>query len=268
MSIRPILKWAGGKRRLLAKLRPHFPETYEGFIEPFFGGGAVFFGIAPACSLVADVNGRLINTYVTLRDNVEAVITTLEGFKNDKESYLAVRSSGRLDSADAAEAAATFIYLNKTCYNGLFRVNSRNQFNTPFGDNKRATVCDAAALRACSRLLQGASIEHASFEATLAKAAAGDFAYCDPPYVPAKPNAFDKYTASGFGPAEHTRLRDVALDARRRDVRMLISNSDTPLVRKLYEGPQFRIIPMHAPRSIAANPSRRGAVSELLIANY
>jgi DNA adenine methylase len=103
---------------------------------------------------------------------------------------------------------------------------------------------------------------------TLAKASADDFAHCDPPYAPATPNAFDKYTADGFGLAEHTRLRDVALDAGRRDVRMLISNSDTPLVRKLYAGPQFRVIPVHAPRSLAANPNRRGTVSELLIANY
>ncbi len=268
MSTKPFLKWAGGKRRLLPILKAQFPTHYEAFIEPFVGGAAAFFDVAPSCSLIADKNLRLVRTYVAVRDQPQAVINILSSYKNDESSYLAVRDSGSLDSGNDAEAAATFIYLNKAGFNGLYRENRQGRFNTPYGHNAGGEVCDAVTLRACSAALQGASIEHASFEDTIDRADAGDFVYCDPPYSSAKSASFTGYTANGFGASEHARLRDIALKAKQRDVQVLISNSDTPQVRALYANPIFRIVPIQAPRNIAANPNRRGTASEVLIANY
>lgn len=268
MTTTPFLKWPGGKRQLLPIIKAQFPAKFEAYLEPFVGGGATYFDIAPNIPLLSDASLRLIQTYRAVRDCVEAVIDAVGRYRNDEATYYAVRGSGALDSKDIVEVAGALIFLNKTAYNGHYRVNLKNGHNVPFGHYKHTNICDAAKLRACSEALQAASIEHASFEATLPLAQPGDFAYCDPPYVKTKPSDFDQYLPGGFSIEQQVRLRDLAVEAKGKGVNVLISNSDCPTTRQLYSGPEFRIISLQARRSIAADGKRRGNVPELLVANY
>jgi DNA adenine methylase len=268
MATIPFLKWPGGKRELLPIIKPHFPSTFEGFLEPFVGSGAAYFDLQPNCPLIADASLRLVNAYRAVRNHVESVIEVLHQYKYDQALYYAVRESGVIDSENIVEAAAALIFMNKTGYNGLYRVNNSGDYNVPFGRYKRVRICNESQLRACSAALQAASIEHASFEDTLTWARPGDFAYCDPPYVPVNKNSFDKYLPGGFALDDQVRLRDLAVDAKRQGVHVLISNSDCRTTRELYAGPEFRIIELEARRSIAANAKHRGPAPELLLANY
>lgn len=269
VNIRPFLKWAGGKRRLVPILREHLPPSYGAYIEAFAGSAALLFGIQPSCALLADSNERLVRAHRAVRDDVETVIGLLSAYPNDERFFENMRQrSDAIDAASDAEVAAWFIYLNKTAYNGLYRVNRSNRFNVPFAHYESPTICDAATLRACSVALQGVSIEHASFEQTLGRAQAGDAVYLDPPYVPVTVTSFVDYTAEGFTGEQHCLLRDLAMEAKRNGVHVVISNSDTPVVRKLYSGPEFQLTPVAATRSIAANAARRGVVGELIISTY
>lgn len=269
MSVKPFLKWAGGKRRLVPTLHQSLPPSFGGFVEAFAGSAALFFGIQPSCVLLADANERLIRTHRAVRDDVETVIELLNAYPNDETFFETMRQrSDAIDATSDAEVGAWFIYLNKTAFNGLYRVNRSNRFNVPFAHYKSPTICDAATLRACSAALQGVSIEHASFDETLRRAQAGDAVYLDPPYVPVTATSFVGYTADGFTGEQHCLLRDLAMEARRNGIHVVISNSDTPVVRKLYSGPEFQLTPVVATRSIAANASRRGVVGELVISTY
>lgn len=268
MTTTPFLKWPGGKRQLLPIIRAHFPAKFEAYLEPFVGGGATYFDIAPNIPLLSDASLRLIQTYRAVRNSVEAVIDAVGRYRNDEATYYAVRGSGALDSKDIVEVASALIFLNKTGYNGLYRVNLKNGHNVPFGHYKRTRICDATKLRACSQALQAASIEHASFEDTLPMARPGDFAYCDPPYIKTKRSDFNEYVPGRFSIEQQVLLRDLAVEAKRKGVNVMISNSDCRTTRELYAGPEFRIIPLEARRSIAADAKHRGPVPELLVANY
>ena len=261
---RPFLKWAGGKARMLPALAPHIPPTFGTYFEPFLGGGALFFSLQPKRAVLADANARLILTYTAVRDSVEPVIELLNRSPNDEAFFLKVR---KLDvtSTDAVSAAAATIFLNKTCFNGLFRVNRSGQFNVPFGHYKSPTIRDAANLRACSTALSGTELVAADFEKVLSGAQPGDFVYLDPPYLPtSKTASFTGYTAGGFNLQDHRRLRDVALALKRSGVNVVSSNSAAPEIIALYKD-GFEMHRVSAPRSVAASGGSRGTVEELLI---
>ena len=271
---RPFVKWAGGKRRLLRDLQGDIPERFGRYHEPFVGGGALFFHLAgrrpPASepwAVLSDANRRLVRTYRAVRDQPKRLIERLREHAADhsKDSFYAVRALDPDSFVDDVEVAAWFIYLNKTGFNGLYRVNRKGGFNVPMGRYKNPNICDGDNLRACSRALQGVDIRHEGFEKAASRAVDGDFVYFDPPYVPASATAnFTAYTSDGFGFAEQERLRDVARDLKGRGVRVILSNSDTPPVRSLYQrGFAKRQVMMT--RAVNSRATKRGSVPELLI---
>jgi DNA adenine methylase len=268
----PIVKWVGGKSRVLAQLVPLLPEgaALMRHVEPFVGGGALFFSQRPARALLADVNPQLIATYEAVRDSVEAVIEQLARLSaaHGPERYYHVRDRYNHGTRlSAPERAAIFIYLNKTCFNGLHRVNRRGEFNVPAGRYANPRILDAELLRAASRELARAQLRCDSFESLIAYAKPGDFIYFDPPYAPASPTAnFTAYAQDGFGHEEQVRLRDVFRELDRRRCKLMLSNSDVPAMRELYA--KFNIDVVAAPRAVNCDATKRGLVSEIVVRNY
>lgn len=267
---RPVLKWAGGKGRLLPELLGRIPPTFEVYHEPFIGGGALFFALAGQGRLhqtyLSDANPSLIDVYLALRDHMEDVIAALQTHVYERAHYYHVRA---LNPAGLTlpERAARVIYLNKTCYNGLYRENRKGQFNVPFGRYKNPTICDEPNLRAASRELQGVDIDRRHFSTVLDYAQPGDFVYFDPPYHPLSATAnFTAYDRSGFGPDDQRQLRDVFAALGANGVRAMLSNSDTPFVRELYAG--FRIDQVMVSRAVNSKASGRGKVAEVIVRNY
>ena len=259
---RPFVKWAGGKRQLLPQLLSHVPERFGRYFEPFVGGGALFFALRPANAVLTDVNERLIRTYRGVRNDVDGVISRLEGYRHEAGFYYEQRDRD-IDAGSDADVAAWFIYLNKVGFNGLYRVNRANRFNVPFGRHKNPTICDEATLRACSAALQNAHLEKIDFANAVADAAPGDLVYFDPPYVPVSVTSnFTKYTSDGFGPDDQERLRDLALSLKQRGVHVILSNSSA--ARELYE-PGFTTTEVSATRLVNSKVTRRGAITELVI---
>jgi DNA adenine methylase len=266
---RPFLKWAGGKGQLIEQFRPLLPRTYERYFEPFVGSAAVFFALRPRAATLSDVNRELVDCYVAVQKHVEEVVAALGRHEYDPEQYYRVRE---IDPASLplAERAARTIYLNKTGYNGLYRVNRKGRFNVPFGryTNPGFRHPDSLEnLRACSRALRRVKLDVRDFGDVVRHARAGDFVYFDPPYVPvSETSAFTSYVPGGFGAAEQERLADVVRRLSDRGVRVMLSNSDTPAVRALYRG--FRIETVHASRSINSKVDRRGKIGEVVVRNY
>ena len=261
----PFVKWAGGKRSVLRHLLPLVPTSFGKYFEPFVGGGAMFFALQPQRAVLSDNNERLVRTYAAIRDEVALVIALLESYPHDKDFFLRLRRS-YIDLGTDPEVAAWLLYLNRTCFNGLYRVNRRNEFNVPFGRYANPTICDAARLRACSTALQGIELACADFEGVAVRASPGDFVYFDPPYLPlSKTSSFTSYTADGFGLVEHRRLRDLALDLKARGVHVLISNSSAPAIEELYADAAFKVARIEANRAINSNASGRGKIAEFAI---
>ena len=263
--VKPILKWAGGKSQMLDVLLPKVPTHYGKYIEPFFGGGALFFALRPENAVIADSNPELVNLYTQIRDHVEDVISTLAGYKNEREQFLQVRS---LDwtKLPPADAAARTIYLNKTCFNGLYRVNRRGQFNTPFGKYKNPKICDAQALRAASKALRNAMIVCGDYATVLAEyAEPDDFVFLDPPYIPVSEYSdFKRYTKEQFGIADHLRLAVEFSRLHSLGCHLLLTNSNHPLVHDLYGQYEIQVIPTK--RSVACKASSRTGEDTLVIA--
>lgn len=270
---RPFIKWVGGKGQLLPRLLEQVERArpIRRYHEPFVGGGALFFAVS-ARSLGAgparltDVNPRLVATYQAVRDDVQGVIEALQHHArhHSREHYYATR---RAPPSSATHLAAWFIYLNRTGFNGLYRVNRRGDFNVPMGSYVNPAICDPDRLRAASAALAGVDIAHAPFESVLAEATAGDFVYFDPPYVPVSTTAsFTSYTQDGFGPVDQERLVAVAIALRERGVRVLLSNSGSTVVERLYQG--FDCQPVSARRAVNSRPDRRGPVVEYLITGF
>ncbi|MDE2816315.1 MAG: DNA adenine methylase [Chloroflexota bacterium] len=261
---RPFVKWAGGKRALVPDIAQRMPESFETYWEPFVGGGAVFFSLDSRINIaqLSDVNASLALTYQVVRNNVEKLIEHLEchAEKHCKEHYYAVRKM--TDLKDSVEVAARFIYLNKTCYNGLYRVNKAGNFNVPVGRYKNPTVCDADNLRAASQVLQKATVRLSDFHKAIP--GSGDFVYADPPYDGASVD----YDASGFGQEEQRRLRDTAVRWHTAGAAVMISNADTALIRGLYGHAPFVLHEVTAPRTINCKADAREAIGELLITSY
>ena len=263
-KVRPFLKWAGGKRQLLKALLARISTNDGVYHEPFVGGGAVFFALRPREAVLSDINGRLIRTYLGVQNDVEAVISRLNQMPARREFFEAQRRLP-IDSAANSDLAAWFIYLNRTGYNGLYRVNRGGGFNVPFGRYENPRICDAENLRASSEVLSAASVLAGDFEAVLNRAVPGDLVYFDPPYIPISLNSsFTRYTPEQFRIADHRRLRDVALELKKRRVRVLISNSAAPQVYALYER-HFRIEILEASRSVNSDPLGRGKIAETLM---
>lgn len=268
VAAQPFIKWAGGKSQLLPQMTRLLPEPhrFQRYFEPFLGGGAVFFYLQPAQAFLSDNNEELINAFVAVRDNVEALIISLKEHHNESRYYYGIRALNPL-SLSCVERASRFIYMNRTCYNGLYRVNRRGQFNVPFGRYKNPRIVDEEGLRAASLALRQAHLSTSDFEVSLTHAGQGDFVYLDPPYQPLSVTAsFTTYTSSGFEESDQRRLATLYHALDRRGVLLMLSNSDTPLIRELYRS--FRITELQARRAINCRPEGRGPITELLILNY
>lgn len=270
----PFIKWAGGKGRLLAQLTPLLPQGFERmrYTEPFLGGGAMFFALAPRVgkTLLADKNEDLIGAYRAVRDDVEGVIDWLtEPSPLTMSAYYDVREAFNAhDEESPCQRAAWFIYLNRTCFNGLWRVNRKGEFNVPIGDYTSPTICDATALRAASKALQGTLLLPGPFQQALVSVAGvGDFVYLDPPYVPASKTAsFTGYAKGGFTENDQRELAATFFDLHSRGAKLMLSNSDTPLVRELYGA--MNLTRVSARRAINSKGGKRGPVGELVVRNY
>lgn len=255
-TARPIMKWAGGKAQMLKDILPRVPEYTGKYIEPFFGGGALFFALQPDRAVIADSNPELINVYIQVANDVESVISKLKTYENTEEMFYAVRALD-WETLPASEAAARTLYLNKTCFNGLYRVNRRGQFNTPFGKYKNPTICDEELLRAASKLLRGKDIICGDYLEVLEKyAMPGDFVFLDPPYVPVSEYAdFKRYTKEQFYEEDHRNLADEVKRLHRLGCYVILTNSDHPLVHELYKN--FNIQVVDTKRAISSKASTR-----------
>lgn len=266
----PIVKWVGGKRQLMFELLKNMPKSYNRYFEPFIGGGALFFELQPDNAYISDMNEELINLYQVVRDEVDELICDLQKHDISKEYFMEIRNVDRTEEYQNwsdVQKASRFIYLNRTCFNGMYRVNSKGEFNVPFGHYKNPRILDENNLVNCSNLLQGIEIKHADFSEILKKVKKGDFVYFDPPYVPlSETSSFTSYTKEGFDIDMQFKLRDVCDELDTMGVNFLLSNSDTKLVNDLYEN--YNIKKVFASRQINANADGRGKITEVLVRNY
>ena len=270
VQTRPFLKWAGGKRRLLEQYTPYFPKLNKKatYFEPFLGGGALFFHLAPHQACLSDINDELINCYLSLRDETEKVRSLLRAHSRNHcyDYYYYMRD---YTPKSDARRAARFIYLNRTCYNGLYRVNSKGKFNVPMGRYKDPFKHIDGWLEAAAKALQSADIRVAPFENVIKSAKKGDFVYFDPPYQPISNTAyFTSYSKDSFREDDQRRLAQTFSQLTQKGVLAMLSNSNHPMVRDLYEESSARIIEVKAIRAINSKASKRGAVKELLVLNY
>lgn len=255
---KPILKWAGGKTQMLSELLPKVPSSYGRYIEPFFGGGALFFSLRPENSVIADSNPELINMYRQVADHLDEVISYLEKYENTSEMFYSVRSLN-WELLPKANAAARTIYLNKTCFNGLYRVNKKGQFNVPYGKYKNPKICDVETLTEASRVLKTATIVCGDYLQVLNQyAQQGDFVFLDPPYLPiSEYSDFKRYTKEQFYEEDHIELAKMVMSLHEKGCHVLLTNSNHPLVHELYA--PFKIDVIQTKRHISCNgAARRG----------
>ena len=267
ISPRPFLKWAGGKNKLIQQYIPYFPKKFKTYYEPFLGGGAIFFYLNPQLAVLTDINAELVNTYRCVKNNVEELILILKEhqLKHSKEYYYGVRQGNGITPI---EKAARLIYLNKTCFNGLYRENSKGEFNVPIGKYKNPKICNAALLRSVSAALQPTQIDVRPFEDILKYASSSDdFVYFDPPYYPLSPTSnFTAYSRYSFSQDDQIRLKEVFAELAEREVKVMLSNSDSQFIRELYT--DFNIHSISASRLINSNAMKRGKITEVLITSY
>lgn len=271
LECRPFLKWVGGKRRLLPEILKRIPGSYRTYHEPFLGGGALFFELQPKSAVLSDSNPDLIAAYKTVRDDCEGLISVLRIMEHSYRArgashYMEVRAQDPTELDDRHHAART-IYLNKTCFNGVWRVNKAGKFNVPPGVFKiPPTICDEDNLRACSKTLVNVPIFCRNFKESMRCISSGDFAYFDPPYVPlSETSNFTSYAKDGFGLQDQSDLAKLALEAKRSGVHILLSNSACPIVRTLYADPSFKIVKVNMRRNVNCDAGKRSPVREYLI---
>ena len=276
--LRPYLKWAGGKRQLEGEILPKCPSKFNTYYEPFVGAGAILFALHPDRADINDLNDQLCLTYMTIKDDVTELIKKLEEHKcnNSKEYYYSLREKDRepdFDTCSTVDKAARLIYLNKTCYNGLYRVNSMGHFNTPYGRYETPAIFDEEVLLAIHKYFNTANItiRNMSFEKAVADAEKGDFVYFDPPYDSPNCTNFTGYQAGGFDHEKQTLLKEVMDDLTDRKVKCLMSNAATDFIINLFKEKtrnKFKIETVSANRMIGSNLDSRGKVDEVLIRNY
>ena len=272
VACRPFVKWVGGKTQLLPEILTRTPQlkSIKTYHEPFLGGGAVLFALQPARAVLSDLNPELVNAYEVVRDSVDSLIRDLKKHNHNKDYFYEIRDVDRLSAFkrwSSVRRASRLIYLNKTCYNGLFRVNSKGQFNTPFGRYKNPNYVDAENLSACSKALSNAEIFVDTFETVIKRARPGDFVYFDPPYAPVSQTAyFTSYSRDGFGPEMQKELFKVCCALHSKKVRFMLSNSAVPFIKQLYS--KFKVEIVHASRAVNSHAEKRGKVEEVLVTNY
>lgn len=271
--MKPVLKWVGGKTQLLDHIRERIPSDIGTYYEPFVGGAAVLLNLAPQNAVVGDVNKELINLYQVIKDAPEALIKSLRKHQNTPEYFYTMRAKDRnrrsYSQLSPVTKASRIIFLNKTCYNGLFRVNSRGELNAPFGYYKNPRICDETNIREVSAYFNANNLTflNADFESVVETAQAGDFVYFDPPYDPVSLSAsFTGYSAGGFGRADQVRLKECCDRLHQKGVRFLLSNSATDFIKDLYKEYTIDIVP--AKRAINCKGDSRQEVPEVLVRNY
>lgn len=275
-TAKPFVKWVGGKTQLLRQLTPLFPRKFGRYFEPFLGGGAVFFAIRPARATINDINQTLAAAYAQLRDDARGVIRDLqkisrkfsdEDAEGRRATYYTVRERYNALPPDSPARVPLFLFLNRTAFNGVYRENSKGHFNVPIGSYLNPRIVDEDNLRMVSAALSGAEISSLPFEESVASAKRGDFVYFDPPYHPlSRTSSFTSYSKGSFGEADQVRLRDLFVKLHKKGVRVMLSNSNAPLIRKLYA--DFTQVPVSASRMVNAKADRRGKITELVILSY
>ncbi|MDR0847201.1 MAG: DNA adenine methylase [Lactobacillales bacterium] len=275
-GLKPFTKWVGGKRQLLPELIKYMPSEYGTFFEPFIGGGALLFEVEPENALINDFNENLYLSYKVIKENVEQLIEILKvhQMKNSKEYYLDIREvdrDGRFDKMSEVEKAARLMYMLRVDFNGLYRVNSKGQFNVPYGKYVNPKILNEDNLRAISRYLNENNIKvlNGDFEEACAEVKKGDFIYFDPPYAPVNAtSAFTSYTEAGFGYDEQVRLRDLFVKLDKLGAKVMMSNSSVGLIHKLYADYAATTVIVGANRMINSKASARGKVDEVIVMNY
>lgn len=266
-SPRPFLKWAGGKSRLIPQYQKYLPTHYQRYFEPFLGGAALFFHLCPSSAIISDINPDLVNVYRCVQQNVEALVSwlTIHVHHHCQDYYYEMRAKS---PNSMVEKAARTIYLNKTCFNGLYRLNSQGGFNVPMGRYKKPRICDPDLLRAASQALQGCEIQQQSFQALRhQRITSQDFIYFDPPYFPlSSTSKFTSYSREAFTAADQIELRNVFAELAEQGASIMLSNSDCEFIREIYQ--DFQVHPITAARSINSNPQKRGKIQEVLITSY
>lgn len=269
-----FIKWAGGKTQLLTQLEPLFPKKIDRYFEPFLGSGAVFFFImqkySPKEVFLSDANEQLIITYQAIKDDVDSLIKRLrkhklEYLKDPKTYYYAVRATDP-STLSKIDIAARFLFLNRTCFNGLYRVNSKGKFNVPIGSYKNPDVVQEEKLLAASKLLKHVTLSHGSFESIAPQLRKNDFVYLDPPYHPLHATSFTRYAMDDFNEKDQEKLRDFFDVATKKGVLCMESNSDTPFIRKLYA--KHHVVTVRARRLINSKAEHRGEINEVVVLNY
>ncbi|MFC1454767.1 DNA adenine methylase [Candidatus Undinarchaeota archaeon] len=272
IQIPTFVKWAGGKTQLISQYKPLFPKQVKRYFEPFLGSGAVFFYLKQKFPLMeahlSDVSKELINCYSMVRGRRPTLIELLKQHKalHSKNYYYKVRALDKKSLTNVSRASR-LIYLNKTCFNGLYRVNSKGQFNVPIGDYKNPGIVREETLNLASKLLRGAKISAGKFEDIATKARKGDFIYFDPPYMPlSKTSNFTSYTKNSFDLEDQTRLAELFKRLDKKGCKLMLSNSNLPIMRELYKGYDIRTV--NARRLISCDPNGRGHIKEVVVRNY
>ncbi|GAK30970.1 adenine-specific DNA methyltransferase [Weissella oryzae SG25] len=268
----PFIKWVGGKRQLLNELKKYVPDDFGTYYEPFIGGGALFLNLQPDKAVINDFNPELTNLWRVVKSQPEELVELLRTHQinNSKEYYLDLRlmdRDGRIVSMSEVERAARFMYMNKTGFNGLWRVNSKGQNNVPYGKYANPTIVSPMIIPINKYLSEkNVKIKTGDYQEVVTTAETGDFVYFDPPYIPASSTSvFTSYTANGFGLVQQEQLRDTALKLAKRGVRVMLSNADVPLIEELYSDSLFEIHHVQATRAINSKSSARGKVGEVII---
>lgn len=273
-TLQPFTKWTGGKRQILSTLKSLMPESYNNYFEPFIGGGALFFDLAPKTACINDFNSELINCYQQIKYNPVELINLLIKHQenNSKDYYLDLRSTdrdGRIEYMSDIERAARIMYMLRVNFNGLYRVNSKNQFNVPYGRYKNPKIVDSGLILMISDYLNKNNIQilNGDFEEAIKNVKAGDLVYFDPPYIPlSNTSAFTSYTHEGFSYEDQVRLRDTFKRLDEKGAFVMLSNSSSPLVKELYK--DFYVHEIEATRTNGAKSSSRGKISEIIVTNY
>lgn len=280
MIVKPFIKWVGGKGKLIPELKEFFPKKFNRYFEPFVGGGAVFFEIIQNTKIkfsgINDINSKLIKSYKILKNSPKELITLLKSIETEykklsieerKKYFYRVRNLYNKNNLTDVEIAADLIFLNKTCFNGMYRENSKGEYNVPVGDQKNPNICDKKNLLAVSRFLKSTKITNLSFETSLKECKKGDFIYFDPPYYPVNETSkFTHYSKNSFDKNDQIKLRNVFKKLSDKGCLVMLSNSDTEFIKDLYK--DFNINYIHAARSINSKGNGRGKIKEVVVTNY